>query len=66
MIPKLEIELANKLTAVSVTSLERNKHVTFFIQARTDEKGAVHINPELLSRLMQKHGFRPGERVEIG
>ena len=56
-------ELANKLklTAVSVTSMERDFHVTVFVMARHDEKGAVHIDSDLLLRAVQKKGIKPGE-----
>lgn len=56
-------ELANKtkLTAVSVTSMDRNFHVTIFVMARHDEKGAVHIDSDLLLRAVQKKGIKPGE-----
>lgn len=56
-------ELANKLkmTAVSVTSMERNFHVTIFVMAQHDANGAVRIDSELLLRTVQKHGIKPGE-----
>lgn len=46
-----------RLTAVSVTSMERNKHATVFVMAWTDEKGAVHIDSDLFCRIKQKYGF---------
>jgi hypothetical protein len=57
-------ELANKLkmTAVSVTSMERKFHVTVFVMARHDGNGAVRIDSDLLLRAVQKKGIMPGER----
>lgn len=54
-----------KLTAVSVTSLDRNKHVTIFVMATHDASGAVRIGQGLLARAMDKAGFYPGERCNF-
>lgn len=51
-----------KLTAVSVTSLERNFHVTIFVMATHDPDGKVRIDSDLLLRAAQKKGIKPGER----
>lgn len=58
---KLELAGKNKLTAVSVTSMERNFHVTILVMATHDPDGAVRIDPDLLLRAVQKKGIRPGE-----
>jgi hypothetical protein len=54
-----------KLTAVSVTSLDRNKHVTIFVMATHDLDGKIRIGQGLLARAMDKAGFYPGERCNF-
>lgn len=56
-------ELADKLkmTAVSVTSMEREFHVTVFVMAKHDADGKVRIDSDLLLRAVQKKGIKPGE-----
>lgn len=54
-----------KLTAVSVTSMDRNKHATIFVMATHDPDGKVRIGQGLLARAMDKAGFYKGERCNF-
>lgn len=58
---KQELAGQTKMTAVSVTSMERDFHVTIFVMATHDADGKVRIDSDLLLRTVQKNGIRPGE-----
>ena len=65
MLEQRQLAGQTRLTAVSIQSLDRDHKVTFFIQLSHDAQGRAHLAGETFCRLLAKHGFQRGERVNV-